>query len=144
MAKQRRKRGKTRTNSHCDDCPAKCCYKLLVPFNKPRTRADLDYYKWHLHYDTVAIVVRARRWYLAVEGRCIYLDDKELCTIYDRRPEICRDHNPPDCEHFGKWYDQIYATPEELEKYFEREKRKRRLQRRKAAANKGGVRCSRS
>jgi len=113
-------------NALCKGCPARCCHTLLIPFKRPRTRSEIDYYKWHVQYDTVRIAIRSHRWYLAVEGRCMYLDEKNLCTIYDRRPEICRKHNPPDCERYGRWYDVIIETPEELESYLSTRKRRRK------------------
>jgi len=73
--------------------------------------------KWYLQYDTVSVAIRHHRWYLVVAGKCIYLDDHNLCTIYDRRPERCRRHRPPDCERFGAWYDTLITTPEELDAY---------------------------
>jgi Fe-S-cluster containining protein len=128
----RRKDRSERTNSLCADCPAKCCHKLLIPFNKPKDDGEIDYYRWHVQYDTVSIAIRSHRWYVVVDGRCMYLDDDNLCTIYDDRPDTCRDHNPPDCEHYGDWYDELIETPEELDAWFEKERKRRARRRRKA------------
>lgn len=138
MAKRKRKdtekarNGNTgRTNGLCEGCPAKCCHTLLIPFNKPRNRDDIDHYKWQVQYDTVSIAISSHRWHLAVQGRCIYLDKDNLCTIYERRPEICRRHNPPGCERYAPWYDTLIETPEALEAYFEEQREKRRRKRRR-------------
>lgn len=125
-----RKRGESqktsgRANPGCNGCPALCCHDLAVVIEKPRRKCDIEHYKWHLHYDTVSLAIRNKRWYLLVKGRCIYLDDDNLCTIYDRRPRKCRDHNPPECERYGCWYQTRLDTPEELEAYLAREKRKK-------------------
>jgi len=101
----------------CLDCPSYCCRDLVIPTNKPKTRSEVEDLKWHLHFDTVRIFIRNHRWYILVKGRCIYLDENNLCTIYDRRPAKCRYHNPPDCERFGKYYDVMLTTPEELEQH---------------------------
>ncbi len=135
-----------RTKAACDDCPALCCHNLAVIIEKPKDQDDIDFYKWHLQYDTVSLAIRSNRWYLSIEGRCIYLDRDNFCTIYDRRPAICRKHNPPDCEKFGHWYDVMLHTPAELVNYLEAEKDRRRMRRRKqrrkkkAAAKKSGTR----
>ena len=113
-----------RTKRQCNGCPSACCHDLAIVMTRPRTRDDIDYYKWHLHYDAVSIAIRNRRWHLVVKGRCIYLDAADLCTIYDRRPEKCRRHNPPDCERFGSWHDTLLETPEQLEDFVGRKKRK--------------------
>jgi len=105
---------KVRTLSLCSDCPAKCCHDLVLVIDKPKTKSDIKHYMWQLQYDTVRIAITGKKWHTVYEGRCIYLDDDNLCTIYERRPKKCRKHNPPDCEHYGKWYDVMIETPEEL------------------------------
>lgn len=118
-------------NEGCRTCPALCCHTLATCIEKPKDEGDIDFYKWHLFYDTVSLAVRSHRWYLVVKGRCIYLDKNNLCTIYDRRPDICRRHNPPDCERFGPWYDTMVNTPEELTAYLAREKERKKSKRAK-------------
>ncbi len=84
---------------------------------KPRTRDDIDELKWELQYDTVRVFIRNYRWHRIIQGRCMYLDEHNFCTIYDRRPKRCREHNPPDCEHYGEFYDVMISTPEELDEH---------------------------
>ncbi len=117
---------KTRTKGLCEGCAAVCCTELAVVINRPRDKDDVDFYKWHLQYDTVNIAISNHRWHLVTKGRCIYLTDDNLCSIYKRRPRTCRRHNPPDCERFGQWYDKLLTTPEELEQFIEAEKMRRR------------------
>jgi len=125
-----------RSDRVCIDCPAWCCHTLLIPIDRPRTKADFDYYRWHLHYDTVRLAIRSHRWYEVVEGRCIYLDERNLCSIYERRPEICRRHSPSDCERHGSWYDVLIERPEELDAFVERERKRRARRRRRGGARK--------
>jgi Fe-S-cluster containining protein len=111
-----RPRKKT-TKSECSGCPAVCCHNLSITILKPRTRKEIEELKWHLHYDTVQVYILNKRWHLYVRGRCRYLDSADLCTIYDRRPDKCRQHNPPNCEQFAGFYDVMLSTPEELERH---------------------------
>jgi uncharacterized protein len=113
------KRGKAKGGSKqpCANCPALCCHDLAVPIDRPRLKADIDDLKWQLRYDNVHAAIRNRRWYMVINGRCIYLDDHDLCTVYDSRPETCRDHNPPQCERFGRWYQYWLDSPEQLDAY---------------------------
>jgi Fe-S-cluster containining protein len=115
--KKTRKRTRKRTVDACNGCPALCCHDLVMPITKPRTADDIDELKWELQYDTIRIFIRSHRWYRMIYGRCMYLDDDNLCTIYDRRPKRCRTHNPPECERFGEFYDVMLTTPEELDEY---------------------------
>ncbi len=109
-----------RTVAECDNCPALCCKDLSMLIGKPQTKSEVEDLKWQLHFDTVQVYIRSHRWYLLIKGRCMYLDENNLCTIYHRRPSRCRRHNPPDCERFGDFHDRLLSTPEELEEYLNR------------------------
>ena len=121
MAQKKRKikkqNNKLKKNSICIKCPAPCCRDLAMMITKPRTRAEIDDLKWHLHYNTVSVAIRNYRWYLTIKGKCIYLDRNNMCKIYAKRPLKCRQHLPPDCEKFDSWYDVLISRPEELEDY---------------------------
>lgn len=108
---------KSTTLSECGVCPAVCCHDLSIPIIKPKTLAQMDALLWQLNYDTVGVYVRSRRWYLLVKGRCRYLGDDHLCTIYEDRFDNCRAHKPPVCEWYDEWYDILFTTPEELRAY---------------------------
>ena len=86
----------------------------MLLITKPRTKEEIDELAWQLRYDTIRVFIREHRWYLMTEGRCIYLTSENLCSIYERRPSICRRHNPPECERYGKFYDAMIETPEAL------------------------------
>ena len=100
-----------------------------MPIDKPKTPEEVEELKWHVQYGTVSVFIRSYRWYLLVEGRCQYLSRNNLCKIYDRRPDRCRRHNPPDCEQFADFYDVMIATPEELTDHLDRERSRARKRR---------------
>jgi len=52
------------------------------------------------------------------QGKCVYLSKKNLCTIYDKRPKICRAYRADACEMTGQWYDTMLSSPDDLESYF--------------------------
>ena len=106
----------------CNSCPALCCKNLAMGIERPANKQEIEDLKWQLRFDTVKVYIRNRRWYQWVEGRCMHLSDDNLCNIYDSRPDICRKHNPPDCELFGKFYDLMIHTPDELEDYLAKKK----------------------
>jgi Fe-S-cluster containining protein len=112
------------TRSECEKCPALCCKDLSIRILRPRTKAEIEDLKWQLQFDTVRIYIRNGRWYQLVKGRCMYLGDDNRCTIYAERPEMCRKHNPPDCEFFGRFYDVMIETPGDLEAYLARPRKK--------------------
>jgi Fe-S-cluster containining protein len=110
------------TKSVCARCDALCCKNLSMGIGKPANRSEVEDLKWQLHFDTVQVYIRNHRWYQLIDGRCMYLSDDNRCTIYQDRPNMCRRHNPPECEFFGDFYDVMISTPDELEAYL----RKRR------------------
>lgn len=112
------------TLGDCSDCPALCCHDLSVTILKPTTKKEIEDLMWHLNYDTVGVYIRNRRWHLIIKGRCQYLDDRNMCNIYDRRFDTCRKHMPPYCERYDDWYDVLFTTPFELEDYLEAEKKR--------------------
>jgi Fe-S-cluster containining protein len=107
----------------CGECPAACCHDLTITIKKPRTNHDLDVLMWQLNYDSVAIYVRNRRWHMLIKGACQYLGKDNLCTIYEDRFDICRDHKPPYCEWFDDWYDYMFLDPKELETFIKEQRK---------------------
>lgn len=123
----------------CSDCPALCCHDLSVTILKPSTGKEIDDLMWHLNYDTVRVYIQSRRWHLHVKGRCQYLDDRNMCTIYDKRFSTCRNHKPPYCEKFDDWYDVMFETPFELQEYLEKEKARWKKNAKKRKAKRGTI-----
>lgn len=118
--------GLATTNKECERCPALCCKDLSIRILRPRTKQEIEDLKWQLRFDTVRIYIRGRRWYQLIKGRCMYLDENDRCKIYDERPDMCRNHNPPDCEFFGTFYDVMLESPADLEAYLNRPRPKKR------------------
>jgi len=110
-------KGKKKGKKVCIECSAPCCRDLAMMITKPRTSSEIRELDWYLHFDTVSVAIRNYRWYLVIKGKCIYLSRNNMCKIYDKRPAICRRHNPPNCERYGTWYDVLISTPDELKRY---------------------------
>ena len=116
----KKKTKKNKKVNLCLKCDAVCCHNLATPLKKPRTKYDVEMLKWKLHFDTVSVFIKNKRWHLLVKGKCIYLGKDSLCVIYDKRPQVCRDHLSDHCELTGPWYDDLISTPEELLLYLKR------------------------
>lgn len=101
----------------CIECSAVCCHNLALPLKKPRTSYDRYLLRWKLHFDTVSIYIKNKRWHLLVKGKCMYLGKDTMCTNYEHRPQVCRDHSSDNCEMTGDWYDVMINTPEEFDQY---------------------------
>ncbi len=84
------------TSSFCRKC-GKCCNYFCVEVDAPSSIGDVNDYAWILAHKNVSIHIEKKHWYLMVKSRCRYLKNGQ-CKIYEKRPRICRKHNPADCE----------------------------------------------
>ena len=109
-----------------EKCNAICCNDLAVQIYKPVTRVEKEDLRWHLFFKGVKVYIKHRKWYLLVHSKCRYLSKENRCTIYDRRPERCRNHNYPNCEFEGKFYEIMLESPEQFDEYFAKQTGKKR------------------
>jgi Fe-S-cluster containining protein len=104
----------------CTHCPAKCCHYFALPIETPTEWADFEFIRWFLFHDRATVFIEGRDWYLLVYTKCKHLRDDNLCSIYDDRPQICRDYDTVDCEYEDDWvYDHYFETSEQVEEYAE-------------------------
>lgn len=124
MKKQKNKKEDMKKSKNlCNGCPALCCKNLVMCINKPRTKSEVEDLEWQVRFDSVNIYIHHQRWHLLIEGKCMYLSEDDLCTIYEQRPKKCRNHNPPYCERYDTWHDVFISNPEELRKHLYNEKK---------------------
>jgi Fe-S-cluster containining protein len=95
---------------------------FALQIDTPRSKRDFDDIRWYLGHSGTKIYLEKRKWYMEVSNRCRFLSDKMLCTIYEIRPQICREHSPETCEasagDFG--YEQEFRTLAELDLYIKK------------------------
>ena len=117
---------------NCARCTALCCQYVSTEIDPPTTRVDFDNVRWYLMHPGVRVFVEeGGRWFLQFMSRCENLGADNLCRIYDRRPQICRDLQPTSCEFaLGPGDQQYFTRPEEFERW--QAERTRRQQARRA------------
>lgn len=120
---KRDKKKKITKKNPCQGCPAICCHDLAMMMPRPRTKDDIETVSWYLHFDTVQVFIRHHRWYVLIKGKCIYLGKDYKCKIYKGRSNRCRRHDPTECEKFGKYWDVLLDTPEDLRKFLHHKKK---------------------
>lgn len=64
----------------------------------PEDDEDFDDLAWILIHENVSIHVGALQWEIVVKNKCRFIDSEKGCTIYDKRPQICREHKPGECD----------------------------------------------
>lgn len=103
----------------CEHCPAICCRYIALPIEEPVTKGDFDDIRWYLAHENVTVFVEKGQWYVSFATRCRYLRSDRKCSIYERRPRICRSYRTDDCDyHGGEYRYQLYfSEPPEIERY---------------------------
>ncbi len=125
----------------CHHC-SKCCTYFCMEIDEPGDKREYDDYAWIIAHEDVAIHISDGEWQLVVHNRCRHLRPEGGCAIYEKRPAICREHVPGDCERDQKHrhdYDDVehvIATIDELWAYRDEQIRKNRSEAAKRAAKK--------
>lgn len=109
----------TAVDALCRRCRGLCCRYLAMPLDDPDTPGDFDDIRWYLAHEKVEVFVEEGDWYIQFNTRCKRLDSKNRCTMYERRPRICRGYKTQDCEMTGDdyQYDHYFKTAEQLEEF---------------------------
>ena len=117
------------------ECGAACCHYVTVPLDTPRSNEDFDNLRWYLmHEDTHAYKFEGD-WVLLVDRRCRHLLPNNVCGAYEKRPQVCKDHEPTDCEHVAEvQYDLYFDDDAALETWLAERKARRSAAARRAAA----------
>ncbi len=108
----------------CEHCAAACCRYLALPIDKPTTRRDYDDIRWYLMHEGVSVFVEEGDWYVQYQTRCRGLGADNRCTIYETRPEICRDYEANSCDYEGGeyGYDLFFTHAKQIEEHYRRRK----------------------
>lgn len=102
----------------CGNC-TKCCEYVAVEIDEPETEKDFDEVRWFLLHKNVRVFVdNDDDWYIEFLTPCEKLSEKG-CLIYEKRPEICREHSMENCEMLGEGspYKLLFECLEDLEKW---------------------------
>lgn len=133
--KKRKKTAITKVRAHCEQSstaddlcsqcrPAKCCMYFSLEIDPPENKRDYDDFLWFLAHENVSLYLWDGDWYLMVHNKCKYLDlESNLCTIYDTRPKMCREHETEDCEFDSDYeFDEHFKTYDELKQWMKKKK----------------------
>ena len=103
----------------CEHCTGVCCRYIALPIDKPTTRRDFDDMRWYVMHEGISVFVEDGDWYIQIAAPCRNLQPDNRCAIYDTRPAICREYKAADCDYEGGdyHYENIFRTPEQVEKY---------------------------
>ncbi len=105
----------------CSFCPgSKCCNYITQAIDTPRSIADFDQLLWQLAHENVQVYKDEDGWFLVALNRCRFLQAHGRCSIYESRPQLCRDYSNDYCEYDAppeEGFDLYFQTYEELDAY---------------------------
>ena len=104
----------------CSKCGGKCCEYVAIEIDKPTSKTDYDNIRWYLAHDKVHIFVdHDKKWFVEFRTPCTKQLENKMCSIYSKRPKICRDHGnvEGECEFYDSPYMAYFKTLEGFEKY---------------------------
>ncbi len=104
----------------CEHCAAACCRYLALPLDKPTSARDHDDIRWYLMHEDVSVFVEEGDWYIQYQTTCKNLGADNICTVYETRPEICREYKSDGCDYSGGTYDydHLFTHPKQIEEYY--------------------------
>ena len=108
-------------NGTCKKCGALCCRHIALEIDKPKSKRDFDQIRWYLLHENIEIFIdHDNGWYLKFPTNCTKLSGT-ICSVYARRPDICRDYPEKDfeCEYAGdgNYYKRRFLSETDLTEY---------------------------
>ncbi len=104
----------------CHYCNARCCRYIALPFDRPENYEEFDFVRWFLSHRGMSLFLDGEIYYLLAQTPCRYLDQENRCTVYSRRPQICRDYSSQSCEYGEENpYEGYFEHPDQVEEYAE-------------------------
>ena len=81
----------------CKDCNL-CCQYAVIELKTPQTKKELDMIQWQILHNITIFIEDDNKWYAEIKNPCTKLNNKGLCSIYNSRPNICREYSQEECE----------------------------------------------
>lgn len=106
----------------CKGCPGLCCRYVAVELEEPEKEEDWDEMKWILHHENITIYKdNDGDWLVEFETKCKNLGEDNRCMIYDKRPDLCKKHDPESCVRHGDGEVAVilFETPDDIDEYRE-------------------------
>lgn len=103
----------------CYKCTGLCCRYFALPIETPKTKEDYDDIRWYLCHKGISVFVEDGDWYINIKNVCKHLADDYTCRIYNKRPRICRQYTPQDCDLAEGEYDYTlhFTSDKQMDEY---------------------------
>lgn len=105
----------------CQGCNSECCKYLSIEINTPEDEEDFEDIKWYAAHKNVSVYVdEDNEWHVEFKTSCDYLDKDGLCSIYNKRPNICREYSQDECPFHNEYNEKYtFKSIEDVESYID-------------------------
>jgi uncharacterized protein len=96
-----------------------CCKHVALEIDTPEDKKDYEQIRWYLvHKDVLVFIDHDDSWNLQFNTPCEKLE-KDSCSIYNKRPSVCRGYSAGSCEKYGEGnsYKLTWKNLEEFEEW---------------------------
>jgi|TARA_Y100000310_G_scaffold149697_1_gene149033 hypothetical protein len=110
----------------CKGCKGDCCRYIAMEIDTPKTKEDFEDLRWYVTHKNVNVYVEEdNMWNVEFITPCEFLDEDNQCTIYENRPEICKEYDHDECL-FHNEYDEkhTFKTLKEIDEYIKKKFKK--------------------
>jgi len=108
---------------NCFECNQECCNDVIVEIDQPVTVEDWEEIKWKVSHENVRVILdNDDDWCVEFLTKCKYLGNDGKCTIYGKRPAVCKNHDPETCvvNGGGSYYKVILENIGDVEDYLKK------------------------
>jgi Fe-S-cluster containining protein len=116
----------------CARCGSKCCKYVALPIDTPSCAGDIDHIRWYLHHKNVNVFIdNDNIWHVEFVTTCDSLGKDGRCSVYETRPDICRNYgsnrDTDECEFYSSPYRECFTTVDDFERWASRDRVIRKL-----------------
>ncbi|MCL2219890.1 MAG: YkgJ family cysteine cluster protein [Chitinispirillia bacterium] len=108
--------------NRCKKCDAYCCRHVAIVIDIPMFLDDYDNIRWYLLHKNVWVSIgHDDTWTVEFKTPCRHIAGDFKCSIYPKRPRICKDYPGKgelcEGETSEPSYKKIFKNAKEFEKY---------------------------
>lgn len=105
---------------NCKKC-GMCCKYVALEIDCPEDLDDFENIKWYVAHKNVNVFVNEdNEWHIEFITPCAYLGQDNLCGVYGKRPQICRDYSADSCLAQNNYSEKYtFKTIDDVKRYIE-------------------------
>jgi len=102
----------------CQGC-GMCCRYITTEIPVPASWKQIERIKWYLLHNTFVFISEDEKWNLEIPIPCSAQNERGECTIYENRPDVCKEYLQDECERYGEgeYYTCIFRNADDFLAY---------------------------